>query len=1596
MHVISIGSPSAPFQDRLLLICTCESRSQLAPPAHVDEETVMRDVGVETTGPRDARTGGRLGVVGKAANAWTGQLVDLTGRNSLLYYRDLNVGTLPLDSCPRELIYSVLAGRPVLLSTLFPDESGLKDGLKRARSVRNKANAHFEERGIETLYLACGMATWSAPKSGAIPAAPVLLVPCRLAPKGVAQEEFELTVIGELEVNPTFLQMLKAEFGIACDPAVLLDSAGIEGIIDTPDELDVSSDWLRRHCASVPGFKIDERFVIGNFSYARMPMVRDLETSLEAMAEHEIVAALAGDSDAQAALRQKGATEKIPTPDFVPPGDEFLVLDADASQNYVINAVLAGKNLIIKGPPGTGKSQTISNLIATLVARGKRVLFVAEKRAAIDAVLRRLNQVGLNDLVLDLHGGVSSKRKVAEALNEALERNRNLVKPRVEDLHRTLVQRRDQLNEHADALHKERAPWQISFFKAQAELLGIPGSAKTAIRFRGPALEGLGADQLSHATETLKAYVGRGGLQLRHSGSPWARATVVSEVEAHQRQLEVETLRRQLPQVLANFDRAAAETGLRSPATLDGWSERFDLWQRVDDLYETVEPGVYDLSLDEIIETAAPLRGSVASRMSAALTNAKYRAAKKALREKLRSGKRLSPHELHDAATRAEAIRQEWGLSAAETGCVPANPTGLDALRASYEQMRAHLQALAGRIGHDSIGGPPESILHALDDLLADIRTLGKLPELHRLRTELEALGLTDLLQSLDAQPLDREEAGTVLRHAWLISIVEHFQLSDRRLAAFDGENHRQVVREFQAADREHIETSPERVRRLCAEHAVAAEDASPDQASLIRAEAAKKRKHLAVRQLLSAAPDVMLAVKPCWAMSPLVVSQLLPSDRPYFDVVVFDEASQIRPAEAMPAILRGKQLVVAGDDRQLPPTSFFNTMNPEAEEDESEGTYLSVDASYDSLLEALAPFINFRMLEWHYRSRDERLITFSNHHLYNRGLTTFPGVVGPDCISHVHIPHVPGEVGSETSAAAEVNKVVELILEHAAKWPGKSLGVIAMGIKHAERIQDCLRAALHERQDEFAAFFDEGRQEPFFIKNLERVQGDERDSIILSVGYGKNADGRLMYRFGPLNMEGGERRLNVAVTRAKERMSLVSAFTHHDMDPDRSQARGVQLLRAYLEYCASKGSQLGQHAASIPRLNPFEVDVRDTLTRAGIPLTAQYGASGYRIDFAAKHPTQPGRMVLAIECDGAAYHSSQSARDRDRLRQEHLERLGWTFHRIWSQDWFSDKQSEVDRAKRSYETALRQADNPEPEVDKQGERRQQRSETVTVDGDNQSDRHQSRGPRPITVGRLSIDEYSHAELALLIQWIESDTLLRPKEQLIDETVRELGFQRRGKKIVAAIEHAINRTRRVAATQPREVAHGNVSETGIEEAVRGASHEFRTASPEIDATLRGENDDGIVDIEALNAIDHVLERADQAVRRVDDYLHKLNNKRQSEADRWQTFLNTPLELTAARSTLDELAEWLRELREEFSRALPNNNEILDPIDRVLNCANQATSQVDDYLERLTSERRNESAKRRLFVNSPVELAAAGSALIELTDFLRFTREAMLE
>lgn len=1326
----------------------------------------------------------RQSTVERAAKVWSGQLVDLSGRNNLLYFKDLNRGTLDLASADPASVSGILAGRSVSITRLFGDsETARDDAIKRSRRIHNKADEHFEERGLQTLYVACGMATWTNTRGTATPAAPVLLCPARLVVRGAAMNDFELSLTGEMEVNQTLLHMLAADFDVAVDAREAFAQSGIDGAIDSIEELDVVYRWLTERAVGIAGFGISPRLVLGTFSYAKLPMVTDLENSVEAMLDHELICALAGDRDAQASLRA-GGTEVSPSdPNYVSPADEFLILDADSSQNYVINAAVAGRNLTVKGPPGTGKSQTIANLISSLIARDKKVLFVAEKRAAIDAVLQRLDRHQLGDLVMDLHGTASSRRAVSAALQRTLASNGQLTKPDQSALHRTLQEQRQTINARVAALHQPREPWAVSVFDVQAQLLGSRPGLDTEVRLRGSAITELGEDAARAARAAVAAFADLGGLSVEQSASPWANARIVS---AEQAQGAIDLLSRlvthTIPAVTRALHDAATTTGLQPADSIGGWQQRLDLWRSVADCAEALDPAIYLEDLPALLAATEPMAAGAGARMSAAMISGDYRRARKMLKQLATSS--LTTADVRQRCEQAAANASQWA-AVSSNGGAPHAPADLDSLSATWDQLRTELAAVDEFLpggGWDTVSLADAE--RGCRDLLGDQVTLRKLPELHRLGERTRRAGLSDLVSDLTARRIASADAAAVFDFCWWSSILEHVSLGDPLVATFDGEGHGRDVEIFREADRQHIVTTAERVRRMCAEHATRALDEHAEQAALVRHQAGLKRKQLPIRHLFAAAPEAMLALKPCWAMSPLLVSQVLPADRAYFDAVIFDEASQIRPADALPSILRGRQVIVAGDDRQLPPTDFFAGATAEAEDDEE--LTVSVGAGFESILDAMGPFIDFRMLEWHYRSQDERLIAFSNAYVYDRGLTTFPGVHGDDTVRHVLVPHTPGEIGSEHSSAAEVAAVVDAILTHARTRPSETLGVIAMGVKHANRIDDALRRALVDKP-ELHQFFDEQRSERFFVKNLERVQGDERDAIILSIGYGKDHTGRLPYRFGPLLSEGGYRRLNVAVTRAKRRMTLVSAFSHLDMDPNRSDSEGVKLLRLYLQYAAAAGGDLGDAALEYPKLNPFEIDVRDSLTKAGIPLTAQYGCSGYFIDFVAADRAQLGRMVLAIECDGASYHSSPTARDRDRLRQDHLERLGWTFHRIWSQDWFNHKEREIRRAVDAYESALTAEPSrtaPEP-----------LQHVIDVEAEVAAiPPRRTLGRPPLRGG--AITDYSRSDLQMWVRYVQSDTLLRSEDQLLTDVMLELGFNRRGSRIVAAITDAIRTVRR--------------------------------------------------------------------------------------------------------------------------------------------------------------------------------------------------------
>lgn len=1333
----------------------------------------------------------RIALVRRTVKEWINELIDLGGRNNLLHYRDLKTGTLNLGEADEEVLAALLKGRTVRLSRLFPNEDAQADAVRRARAVHRKAKENYEERGLSTLYLACGIASWTNVRTWT-PAAPILLIPAQLEPMGAALDDFEVSAAGDPELNPTLLHILKVDYDCEVKAELMLEV--VDGQIDEPWEIDAASTWLSEQARPVPGFITRPQFVLANFSYAKLPMVRDLESSEDQLVAHDLIAAIAGDADAREAVRQAGpAADALPTAE-PPAEDEFLVLDADSTQSYAINAVLGGQHLIVRGPPGTGKSQSIANLIGSLVARGKRVLFVAEKRAAIDAVLKRLHANGLDELVLDLHGRVVSRKAFAQEIARALYSSRTAPKIDRSRAHRQLDRRRAELNRYATALHEPRPPWNISVFDIQAELIGLGPDTSFTTRLHGTALDNLQGQTAEQAAADLDSYVSLGGFALSSSASPWSRSPITNTAHATQASELLDTLRTDLlPRTVMAVCDSADETGATRPETIAAASDLVGLWERIAVVAKTYQSSVYELDLPSLIVAMEPARKGFAARLFASLLAGDYRRARAELRAQAQPA-RWTNKQLLDGAEEALAVREAWTTVSSAT---PAAPADLEAVAVRVRQIDERLAELERRVGRSLRDAVFDDLRSRLDRLTEDRSTLAKLPELHRLRTALQSVGLGALMSEIESQPDPDAVARLAFEWVWLQSLMDRFLLSDAAIGSVTGDGLDKAVSDFKSDDREHIETTADRIRRIAAERATAVRDEHPEEAQLVQRQAALKQRHMPVRTLVHNAADVLLALKPCWAMSPLMVSQLLPA-RKYFDIVVFDEASQVTPADAATSILRGDQLVVAGDERQLPPTKFFageaggETEEEYADDGDALLRALAGTKGFESILDALNALFPARMLQWHYRSRDERLIAFSNAYVYDKLLTTFPGIGGDSCLEHVEVGWQPGS--DTNSPTPEVNRVVELVLEHARERPHESLGVIAMGIKHANRIQEALFERLHDHP-ELEEFFAEDRDEPYFVKNLERVQGDERDAIILTVGYGKNARGQLLLRFGPLLMDGGERRLNVAVTRAKRRLTLVTSFSSGDLDPERLNSEGMKLLRSYLLYAESGGANLGDRALSQPTLNPFEVDVRDTLSAHGLRMVAQHGASGYRIDFAVQHPEQPGKFVLAIECDGASFHSAQTARDRDRLRQEQLERIGWRFHRIWSSEWFHNKEAAVEKVLAAYSQAIDGThsgidDGNVPDDARELEAVARASSTEKPEGSIRKRRLRPNLPRGWT-----IDEYWDHQLIELIDWIESDDLLRTEDELIGEAMRELGFQRRGARIVAGLRAAIRRAR---------------------------------------------------------------------------------------------------------------------------------------------------------------------------------------------------------
>ena len=508
-------------------------------------------------------------------------------------------------------------------------------------------------------------------------------------------------------------------------------------------------------------------------------------------------------------------------------------------------------------------------------------------------------------------------------------------------------------------------------------------------------------------------------------------------------------------------------------------------------------------------------------------------------------------------------------------------------------------------------------------------------------------------------------EAGRLAyARGWIDAVVN----AEAGLNQFHSRTHERVIQRFRDADARLTELASGVIKaRLASSVPSRGQVASSEQWMLLARELQKRRGHLPIRTLIARMPDVIPMLAPCLMMSPLSIAQYLPARHGVFDVVVFDEASQLPVWDAIGAIARGSQVIVAGDPKQLPPTNFFERADTETADPEEVEDLESV------LDECLAARLPEKRLDWHYRSRDEGLIAFSNQRYYDGKLITFPSPVsGERAVRYVHVPGTYDRGGARTNISEARAVVADVVRRLTSGGSAPSIGIVTFNAEQARLIENLLEK---ERQTnpEVENRFGASEDGPVFVKNLETVQGDERDVILFSIGYGPDRNGRVYRNFGPLNLGGGARRLNVAITRARRELAVFGTLRATDIALTPTTPAGVRDFKDFLDY-AERGPVALAQATEVPRAmteSPFETAVMEVLQAKGWEVRTQVGVSSFRIDLAVVHPDHPGRYLAGIECDGATYHRSATARDRDRLRESVLRGLGWKILRVWSTDWW-------------------------------------------------------------------------------------------------------------------------------------------------------------------------------------------------------------------------------------------------------------------------------------------------------------------------------------
>ncbi|HWQ86889.1 DUF3320 domain-containing protein [Brevundimonas sp.] len=1249
--------------------------------------------------------------------------------------------------------------------------SGLDGDALDAQLVElyRKARLDLQEGGANTLFLAMGFLNWK--RSEADPRtyrAPLILLPVALERKSARSGVVLTAHEDEPRFNLTLLELLRQDFELMIPE--------LEGDLPIDDKgIDVRAVWttVRRAVRDVPGFEVVEDLALGVFSFAKYLMWKDLTDRVDQLKSNAVVRHLI-DTPREPFVGEDCFPEASRLDVELDASELFAPLPADSSQLAAVVASGRGCDFVLDGPPGTGKSQTIANMIAHNLALGRKVLFVAEKMAALEVVYRRLEVRGLAPFCLELHSNKANKFQVIQQLGRAWDTRDVIAAEEWSQETGKLSALRDELNGLVGLLHA-KAENGLSLFEAigrtvrdadaRTPELGWPASARhdkaVLERMRETCRQ---MDRLFDAVDELDPNA-FGPIAADDFTGAW-QSEMVAAVTALARAGEAARVRRDeleerlsLPRGPADRARLQALTELSdaideshgldlsfafvpdTPAVIDALERslrHLQAYQEAErNLSQTypaeacrrIPTAALKTRLDKADASLWPLKLFGQAGVNGALKAAAGLATKPNARHDLPLVETLQGElerldELKAQAGRASAwaglatdeARLTQTLAVARslreaTVRLTTTPETLGTVRTAVraavvdgnellaEAMPIRQATAQWRTAHAAFEAALERFCTAAlcetplndPDLFGRVATisaaiLADQPKLRdwslwrKARREALSLELDALVEALEGRRLKAGETLSQFETAyakWWASVRID---ADDRLRFFVPRQEADRVTDFRALDDKVAELTVRYIRAKIS-------GLIPDKNSVskssgygvLRHQLSLQKPRKPIRSLLTEMGSDVTALAPCMLMSPLSVAQYLPADAALFDLVIFDEASQITTWDAVGSLARGRQVVIAGDPRQMPPTNFFQRGAGAPADDEVDD---SMEEDLESILdECLSAGLTRHTLEWHYRSRHESLIAFSNHRYYESRLVTFPSAVTRD--TTVSLRRVNGAYAKGRSrtnaieAQAIVEETVKRLRDPTFGGRGRSIAIVTLNSEQQRLVEDLLDKE-RAKHPALERFFGDHCLEPVVVKNLETVQGDERDLILLGIGYGPETAGAptMSMNFGPLNRSGGWRRLNVAITRAREEMVIFSSFGPEMVDLNRTSAEAVRDLKHLLEF-AERGPRALVEAiqGSVGGFeSPFEQAVARGLRDKGWTVVPQIGVSRFRIDLGVVHPDKSGAYLAGVECDGAAYHSAATARDRDKVRAGILTGLGWDLVRVWSTAWWHNR----------------------------------------------------------------------------------------------------------------------------------------------------------------------------------------------------------------------------------------------------------------------------------------------------------------------------------